>query len=196
MGVGIRWTPHFPPAWLGRVSSSSPPQKMLLLLPTAPHRCSHRPWSWTLRCRPAAKTLPSGTLCKSVAGGGHPALPPLPLVPGHAHGGWGGPSPADQCSQCPAQLVLPTRRCTPASKPSASLLRPGAAKHPRGGRCPLHRPPLPLLPPRSFMTNQYMPGEASQLLPGGPSPEPRDEEMPELAPFTPMDAPLQSSPRW
>ncbi|XP_027301234.3 signal transducer and activator of transcription 6 isoform X2 [Anas platyrhynchos] len=64
----------------------------------------------------------------------------------------------------------------------------------------------PALPPRcqdlafrnpmSFMTNQYMPGEASQLLPGGPSPEPRDEEMPELAPFTPMDAPLQSSPRW
>lgn len=91
MGVGTRWTPNFPPAWLGRVSSSSPPQKMLLLLPTAPHRCSHRPWSWTLRCRPAAKTLPSGTLCKSVAGGGHPALPPLPLVPGHAHGGWGGP---------------------------------------------------------------------------------------------------------
>ena len=39
------------------------------------------------------------------------------------------------------------------------------------------------------MPNQYMPGEASS--------EPRDEEMPELPPFTPMvDAPLQSSPRW
>lgn len=47
------------------------------------------------------------------------------------------------------------------------------------------------------MPNQYMMGEASQLLSGGPSPEPQDEEMPELTLFTPMvDPPLQSSPRW
>ncbi|KAM9214514.1 signal transducer and activator of transcription 6 [Leptosomus discolor] len=51
--------------------------------------------------------------------------------------------------------------------------------------------------PLPFMPNQYMTGEPSQLLAGGPSPEPQDEEMPELTPFTPMvDAPLQSSPRW
>lgn len=50
---------------------------------------------------------------------------------------------------------------------------------------------------RPFMPDQYMTGEASQLLSGGPSPEPQDEEMPELAPFASMvDPPLQSSPRW
>ncbi|XP_075301938.1 signal transducer and activator of transcription 6 isoform X1 [Opisthocomus hoazin] len=45
------------------------------------------------------------------------------------------------------------------------------------------RNPLPFMP--------------SQPLPGGPSPEPQDEEMPELAPFPAMvEQPLQSSPRW
>ncbi|XP_062488630.1 signal transducer and activator of transcription 6 isoform X2 [Pezoporus occidentalis] len=49
--------------------------------------------------------------------------------------------------------------------------------------------------PRPFMPNQYMTGEASQMLSGGPSPEPRDEEMLELAPLTLMDS-LQSTQRW
>lgn len=54
-----------------------------------------------------------------------------------------------------------------------------------------------LCPSRPFMPNQYMPGEVSQLLPGGPSVEPRDEEMPELPPFPAVeDGQLQSSPRW
>ncbi|KAM8990465.1 signal transducer and activator of transcription 6 isoform 3-T3 [Ara ararauna] len=51
--------------------------------------------------------------------------------------------------------------------------------------------------PLPFMPNQYMTGEASQMLSGGPSPEPRDEEMLELAPLTLMvDPPLQSTQRW
>lgn len=52
-------------------------------------------------------------------------------------------------------------------------------------------------PPRPFMPNQYVTGEASQMLSGGPSPEPRDEEMLELAPLTMMvDPPLPSTQRW
>ncbi|XP_063997591.1 signal transducer and activator of transcription 6 isoform X2 [Pogoniulus pusillus] len=71
---------------------------------------------------------------------------------------------------------------------------------------PMLSPPLvpdPALPqhpdlsfsnPMSFMPNQYMREEAPQMLPGAPSQEPPDEEMPELPPFA-MDPPLQSSPR-
>lgn len=43
------------------------------------------------------------------------------------------------------------------------------------------------------MPNQYLSGEAAQLLPGDPSPEPRDEEM-DLDPF--RMAALPSPPRW
>ncbi|XP_074990101.1 signal transducer and activator of transcription 6 isoform X1 [Calonectris borealis] len=80
------------------------------------------------------------------------------------------------------------------SFPSTSpMLSPSLVMDPALPRCQdlAFRNPLP------FMPNQYMTGEASQLLSGGPSPEPQDEEMPELAPFTTMvDPPLQSSPRW
>ncbi|CAN0016571.1 unnamed protein product [Bubo scandiacus] len=72
------------------------------------------------------------------------------------------------------------------SFPSPSpMLSPSLVMDPALPRCPdlAFRNPVP------FMPNQYMPGEASS--------EPRDEEMPELPPFTPMvDAPLQSSSRW
>uniref|UniRef100_A0A8V5GZS3 Uncharacterized protein n=1 Tax=Melopsittacus undulatus TaxID=13146 RepID=A0A8V5GZS3_MELUD len=61
----------------------------------------------------------------------------------------------------------------------------------------LHHPPFLCPPPRPFMPNQYMTGETSQMLSGGPSPEPRDEEMLELAPLPLMgDPPLQSTQRW
>ncbi|XP_064495030.1 signal transducer and activator of transcription 6 isoform X2 [Pseudopipra pipra] len=55
--------------------------------------------------------------------------------------------------------------------------------------------------PGPFLPNQYLPGEASQLLPGGPPSELQDEEMPELPPELPpfpgvVDVPLQSPPRW
>ncbi|KAM6189050.1 signal transducer and activator of transcription 6 isoform 1-T3 [Sarcoramphus papa] len=80
------------------------------------------------------------------------------------------------------------------SFPSTSpMLSPSLVMDPALPRCQdlAFRNTLP------FMPNQYMTGETSQLLSGGPSPEPRDEEMPELAPFTSMvDLPLQSSPRW
>ncbi|XP_054253122.1 signal transducer and activator of transcription 6 [Indicator indicator] len=49
--------------------------------------------------------------------------------------------------------------------------------------------------PMPFMPNQYLREEAPQMLPGGPSQEPGDEEMPELPPF-PLEPALQSSPRW
>ncbi|XP_029892603.1 signal transducer and activator of transcription 6 isoform X2 [Aquila chrysaetos chrysaetos] len=79
------------------------------------------------------------------------------------------------------------------SFPSTSpMLSPSLVMDPVLPRCQdlAFRNPLP------FMPDQYMTGEASQLLSGGPSPEPQDEEMPELAPFTSMvDPPLQSSPR-
>ncbi|KAM7079936.1 signal transducer and activator of transcription 6 isoform 2-T3 [Ciconia maguari] len=79
------------------------------------------------------------------------------------------------------------------SFPSTSpMLSPSLVMDPALPRCQdlAFRNPLP------FMPNQYVTGEASQLLSGGPSPEPQDEEMPELAPFTPMvEPPLQSSPR-
>ncbi|XP_037226806.1 signal transducer and activator of transcription 6 isoform X1 [Falco rusticolus] len=80
------------------------------------------------------------------------------------------------------------------SFPSTSpMLSPPLVVDPALPRCQdlAFRNPLP------FMPNQYITGEASQLLSGGPSPEPQDEEMPELGPFPPMvDQPLQSSPRW
>ncbi|XP_054033350.1 signal transducer and activator of transcription 6 isoform X2 [Dryobates pubescens] len=49
--------------------------------------------------------------------------------------------------------------------------------------------------PMPFMPNQYLREEAPQMLPGGPSQEPGDVEMPELPPF-PLEPALQSSPRW
>ncbi|XP_019466673.1 signal transducer and activator of transcription 6-like [Meleagris gallopavo] len=61
----------------------------------------------------------------------------------------------------------------------------------------------PFRNPMSFLPNQFLPGEGPpqvegphQLIPGGPSPEPRDEEMPELGPFEAINTALQSSPRW
>ncbi|KAM6038606.1 signal transducer and activator of transcription 6 isoform 2-T2 [Theristicus caerulescens] len=79
------------------------------------------------------------------------------------------------------------------SFPSTSpMLSPSLVMDPALPRCQ----DLAFGNPLPFMPNQYMTGEASQLLPGGPSPEPQDEEMPELAPFTQMvDPSLQSSPR-
>ncbi|XP_054663269.1 signal transducer and activator of transcription 6 isoform X1 [Grus americana] len=77
----------------------------------------------------------------------------------------------------------------PSSFPSTSpMLSPSLVMDPALS----HDPNLAFRNPLPFMPNQYMSGEASQLLSGGPSPEPRDEEMPELAPFTLM----QNSPRW
>lgn len=56
----------------------------------------------------------------------------------------------------------------------------------------------PFRSPMSFLPNQFLPGEGPppHLIPGGPSPEPRDEEMPELGPFEAINTALQSSPRW
>ncbi|XP_053907252.1 signal transducer and activator of transcription 6 isoform X2 [Cuculus canorus] len=71
------------------------------------------------------------------------------------------------------------------SFPSASpMLSPPLVMDPTLPRCQ----DLAFQNPGPFMPSQY--------LTGGPSPEPQDEEMPELAAFTPMvDVPLQSSQR-
>ncbi|XP_068777609.1 signal transducer and activator of transcription 6 isoform X2 [Struthio camelus] len=83
------------------------------------------------------------------------------------------------------------------SFPSTSpMLSPALAMDPALPGCPeaFGNPPLPM----SFVPNRYLPGEPSPLLPAGPSPEPQDEEMPEMGLFPPalLDPPPQGSPGW
>uniref|UniRef100_A0A8C5X923 Signal transducer and activator of transcription n=1 Tax=Malurus cyaneus samueli TaxID=2593467 RepID=A0A8C5X923_9PASS len=89
----------------------------------------------------------------------------------------------------------PWRDPTPAPKPSnvpPNTL--GLASAPGAGRYP-QSPPF-FVPPALHAQPVHAWG-GTQLLPGGPSAEPQDEEMPELPPFPASgDAPLQSSPRW
>lgn len=97
------------------------------------------------------------------------------------------PAPADRCSQCWCSQQDRPQRPKPSAAPCAVGLQ--AAQGQGGAPWLMSAPPCHLWPPRPFMHNQY--------LPGGPSPEPRDEEMPELAPFPSMvEAPLSSSTRW
>ncbi|XP_068266096.1 LOW QUALITY PROTEIN: signal transducer and activator of transcription 6 [Nyctibius grandis] len=114
-----------------------------------------------------------------------PMCPPAPFCPQPVPTGY----PADENN-----INMMVSDSLGSSFPSTSPMLPlPLAMDPTLPRCQdvAFRNPLP------FMPNQYMPGEASQMLPRGPSPEPRDEEMSELVPFTPMvDPPLQSSPRW
>lgn len=76
--------------------------------------------------------------------------------------------------------------------PGPMLSSPPLVMDPSVSRCQ-----DPFQNPMSFLPNQFLPGEGPrQLIPGGPSPEPRDEEMPELGPFEAISTALQSSPRW
>ncbi|XP_071656172.1 signal transducer and activator of transcription 6 isoform X3 [Patagioenas fasciata] len=107
-----------------------------------------------------------------------PMCPPAPFCPPSVPTGYQHP-PGDTSINMMVSDSL-------GSFPSPSqMLSPPLVMDPALPRCQdiAFRNPMP------FMHNQY--------LPGGPSPEPRDEEMPELAPFPPMvEAPLPSSPRW
>ncbi|XP_064899723.1 signal transducer and activator of transcription 6 isoform X1 [Columba livia] len=107
-----------------------------------------------------------------------PMCPPAPFCPPSVPTGYQHP-PGDTSINMMVSDSL-------GSFPSPSqMLSPPLVMDPALPRCQdiTFRNPMP------FMHNQY--------LPGGPSPEPRDEEMPELAPFPSMvEAPLSSSTRW
>ncbi|XP_068853757.1 signal transducer and activator of transcription 6 [Aphelocoma coerulescens] len=114
-----------------------------------------------------------------------PICPPTPFCPQPIPSGY----PTVESNM---NMMVPDRLSSPFHSPSPILSSP-LAMDPSLSHCqePAFRTPGP------FMPSQYMPGEVSQLLPGGPSVEPRDEEMPELPPFPAVeDGPLQSSPRW
>ncbi|KAM6231326.1 signal transducer and activator of transcription 6 isoform 2-T2 [Spheniscus humboldti] len=113
-----------------------------------------------------------------------PICPPAPFCPQPVPTGY----PAGE-SDINMMVSDNLRSSFPSTSP---MLSPSLVVDPALPRCQ----DLAFRNPLHFMPNQYMMGEASQLLSGGPSPEPQDEEMPELTLFTPMvDPPLQSSPR-
>ncbi|XP_069735755.1 signal transducer and activator of transcription 6 [Phaenicophaeus curvirostris] len=106
-----------------------------------------------------------------------PLCPPAPFCPQPVPTGY--PPAESGINRMVSDSLAP-------SFPSASpMLSPPLVLDPTLPRCQ----DLAFQNPGPFMPSQY--------LPGGPSPEPQDEEMPELAAFTPLvDAPLQNSPRW
>ncbi|XP_065515557.1 signal transducer and activator of transcription 6 isoform X3 [Lathamus discolor] len=114
-----------------------------------------------------------------------PMCPPAPFCPP--------PIPTGYPTGESSVNVMVTNNLRSSFPSTSPMLSPSLAMEPPLPRCEdlAFRNPLP------FMPNQYMTGEASQMLSGGPSPEPQDEEMLELAPLTLMvDPPLQSTQRW
>ncbi|XP_071585594.1 signal transducer and activator of transcription 6 isoform X4 [Heliangelus exortis] len=118
----------------------------------------------------------------------NPVCPPAPFCPQPIPTGY----PTGESNMMVPDNLRPS---FPSTSPMLSLSLITDPALPPCSDLPAFRNPLP------FMPNQYMPGEAPQLLSGGPLPEPQDEEMPETmaepAPFPSIVDPLlQSSQRW